>query len=84
MSGGQGKDERLFQELRALRKDIAQREGVPPFVVFGDATLTEMASHRPKDAEQLLRISGVGQHKLGKYGAEFLRVIAGFVQLPED
>lgn len=84
VSGGQGKDDRLFQELRALRKDIAQREGVPPFVVFGDATLTEMASHRPKDAEQLLRISGVGQHKLGKYGAEFLRVIAGFVQLPED
>ena len=82
--GGQGKNDGLFQELRALRKKIALREGVPPFVVFGDTTLTEMASRRPKDAEELLRISGVGQHKLGKYGAEFLRVIAGFVQLPED
>jgi ATP-dependent DNA helicase RecQ len=37
-----------------------------------------MAVRRPSDAEELLRISGVGQHKLGKYGAEFLRVIAGF------
>jgi ATP-dependent DNA helicase RecQ len=53
-------------------------------VVFGDATLTEMAARRPKDADDLLRISGVGQHKLGKYGAEFLRVIAGFGEPPED
>ncbi len=76
--GGQRENEGLFQALRALRKEIASREGVPPFVVFGDATLTEMAARRPADAEELLRISGVGQHKLGKYGAEFLRVIAGF------
>ncbi|MEA5114423.1 MAG: DNA helicase RecQ [Geobacteraceae bacterium] len=81
---GHGKDDGLFQALRALRKEIATRDGVPPFVVFGDATLTEMASRRPKDAEELLRISGVGQHKLGKYGAEFLRVITGFVALRED
>ncbi len=72
------KNEPLYQELRALRKEIAGREGVPPFVVFGDATLAEMASRRPADSEELLDISGVGQHKLGKYGKEFLAVIAGF------
>ncbi len=80
----QGKDNGLFQALRALRKEIANREGVPPFVVFGDATLTEMVARRPKDAAELLLISGVGQHKLGKYGAEFLRVISGFGESPED
>ena len=75
---GKGCNEMLFQALRALRKEIANREGVPPFVVFGDATLTEMAARRPVDAGELLSVSGVGQHKLGKYGAEFLRVITGF------
>jgi len=77
-SGAQEKNDGLFQELRALRKEIATREGVPPFVVFGDATLTEMAARRPADAEELLSVSGVGKHKLGKYGTEFLKVIAGF------
>jgi ATP-dependent DNA helicase RecQ len=75
---GQAKDDGLFQALRALRKEIAGREGVPPFVVFGDATLTEMAARRPADAEELLSVIGVGKHKQGKYGTEFLRVIAEF------
>lgn len=75
--GEQRQNEELFQALRALRKEIAAREGVPPFVVFGDATLAEMAASLPSNAEEMLRISGVGQHKLGKYGAEFLRVIEG-------
>jgi ATP-dependent DNA helicase RecQ len=81
--GGQVKNDGLFQALRALRKEIANREGVPPFVVFGDATLTEMAARQPRDAGELLQISGVGQHKLGKYGVEFLRVISGFNETPE-
>lgn len=68
----------LFQALRTLRKEIAGREGVPPFVVFGDATLTEMAARRPANAEELLSVIGVGKHKLGKYGTEFLGVIAEF------
>jgi ATP-dependent DNA helicase RecQ len=68
----------LFQTLRALRKRIADQEGVPPFVVFGDATLNEMAARRPETAEELLQVSGVGKHKLGKYGQEFLQAIAGF------
>jgi len=74
--GGQGKNDRLFQALRILRKEIASREGVPPFVVFGDASLAEMAARRPKDSEELLSVIGVGKHKLGKYGKEFLQVIA--------
>ena len=68
----------LFEALRVLRKSIADREGVPPFVVFGDATLKEMAARHPSTAEEMLLVSGVGKHKLGKYGPEFLRAIAGF------
>jgi ATP-dependent DNA helicase RecQ len=65
----------LFQELRALRKHIADEQQVPPFVVFADATLAEMASQMPKDKWELLKITGVGQHKLARYGDAFLRVI---------
>ena len=68
-------DEGLFQALRALRKRLADEERVPPFVIFGDATLVEMAARCPTDAEGLLAITGVGQHKLGRYGAAFLEVI---------
>ena len=71
-------DEGLFQALRALRKQLADEQQVPPFVIFGDATLVEMAALRPVDAEGLARISGVGKHKLGRYGAAFLEVITGF------
>jgi ATP-dependent DNA helicase RecQ len=77
-----GRDQGLFQALRAVRKSIADREGVPPFVVFGDATLNEIAARRPRTAEELLQVSGVGRHKLGKYGAEFLRAIAEFAETP--
>lgn len=65
----------LFQELRALRKEIADEQQVPPFVVFADATLAEMASQMPKDKWELLKVTGVGQHKLARYGDAFLRVI---------
>ena len=65
----------LFQELRALRKQIADEQQVPPFVVFADATLAEMAAQIPKDKWELLKITGVGQHKLARYGDAFLRVI---------
>ncbi|BCA78532.1 DNA helicase RecQ [Desulfuromonas sp. AOP6] len=70
-------DEGLFEALRVLRKRLADEEGVPPFVVFGDQSLAEMAAFRPKDEEALLAINGVGRHKLQRYGAAFLAVIAG-------
>jgi len=68
-------DGALFQELRALRKVIADEQQVPPFVVFADASLAEMAAQMPKDKWELLKITGVGQHKLARYGDAFLRVI---------
>ncbi len=80
-------DEGLFHSLRALRKRLADAAGVPPFVVFGDSTLTEMAQVRPLDVESLLCISGVGVHKLGRYGADFLAVIrehCGLAPAPPD
>lgn len=76
-------DERLFQSLRVLRKRLADEQQVPPFVVFGDATLQEMAAFRPTDPEGLTRISGVGKHKLGRYGTDFLRVIREFCGVTE-
>ena len=68
-------DQSLFEELRKLRKEIAAEQGVPPFVVFSDASLAEMAAVRPRDDESMLGITGVGQHKLEKYGARFLEVL---------
>ncbi len=69
-------DEVLFEELRELRKRLAANAGVPPYIVFGDATLLQMARDKPADEVALLSITGVGQHKLEKYGAEFLDSIA--------
>jgi len=71
-------DEALFHHLRALRMRLAQAQGVPPYVVFGDATLVQMAARKPMDEEALLEISGVGQTKLQRYGAEFLDAIAEY------
>jgi ATP-dependent DNA helicase RecQ len=72
---GEGVHHALFEELRALRKQIADAAGVPPFVVFSDATLVEMAASRPCDERELLSVTGVGEHKLRKYGAQFLAAI---------
>ena len=68
-------DQSLFEELRKLRKEIASEQGVPPFVVFSDASLAEMAALLPKDDESMLAITGVGQHKLERYGARFMKVL---------
>jgi len=68
----------LFQALRQLRKGIADREGVPPYIVFGDATLAEMAAYLPKDEEAFLQINGVGQRKMERYGEDFIAAIAAF------
>jgi len=71
-------DEGLFEALRALRKSLAEEQGVPPYVVFGDATLVEMAQRRPASDEELMMITGVGEKKLQRYGAEFLYTISSF------
>lgn len=69
-------DESLFAHLRRLRKQIAEREYVPAYAVFSDATLRLMCERRPQTPEELLDISGVGKHKLEKYGKAFLEAIA--------
>jgi ATP-dependent DNA helicase RecQ len=69
-------DEPLFERLRELRRSIAAEQGVPAYVVFGDATLMAMAAARPTDEEEFLAISGVGKAKLERYSAAFLAEVA--------
>jgi ATP-dependent DNA helicase RecQ len=69
-------DRALFEELRALRKRLADERGVPPYVIFGDATLLEMSLRRPANESEFLEINGVGQVKLERHGSDFLAAIA--------
>lgn len=66
------KDDPLFQRLRTLRMEIAQREAVPPFVIFSDRTLRELCEKKPQSLEELREIHGVGEVKLHQYGTLFL------------
>ncbi len=68
-------DDDLFQGLRALRKSIADEQGVPPYVVFSDATLRELAARKPHTLSAFRQISGVGDVKLERYGETFLEAI---------
>lgn len=68
-------DKKLWAALRHTRKQLADENGVPPYVIFHDATLSEMLVHRPKTPEELLRINGVGDQKLAKFGEVFLDLI---------
>ena len=68
-------DEALWDKLRACRKRLADDDGVPPYVVFHDRTLREMATRRPTTLSALMTITGVGQAKLERYGSEFLAVL---------
>ena len=72
---GRPVDEALFGRLRALRKRLADEQGVPAYVVFSDATLAAMAALRPQTREELRRVSGVGDTKLVRYGDAFLAVL---------
>ena len=81
-------ERRLFALLKNLRKQIADEElskksgkkGVPPYVVFNDATLVEMAQEQPSSQDDFLAINGVGQEKLKRYGQQFLQRIARFLE----
>jgi ATP-dependent DNA helicase RecQ len=72
----EGVDRSLFDRLRALRLDIARSRGVPPYVIFHDATLREMARRRPRSKAELLTVRGVGTRKADELGAQFISVIA--------
>ena len=71
-------DLELFNVLKALRMDIAQRENIPPYIVFSDATLHELATYKPFTKEDLIEISGFGAVKMNKYGAVFLKTVVDF------
>ena len=71
-------EESLFQKLRELRRTIAQEIGKPPYIVFSDKTLRDMARIKPVTNAQFLAVNGVGQHKLDLYGQRFMQAIASF------
>ena len=70
----------LFEELRALRREIAAKRGVPPFMVFGDVSLQQMAYYFPQSHQSFSRISGVGSTKLEEFGDQFLRMIGDYTR----
>lgn len=65
----------LWEALRARRRELAEEQAVPPYVIFHDATLLAMVEHRPRNRDDLLQLSGVGERKLARYGDAFLTVI---------
>ena len=73
-------DSILFEELRTLRKEIAQEKNVPPFVIFGDVSLQEMCTYYPINQDEFLEINGVGEQKLSDYGDLFIERINSYVQ----
>ena len=70
----------LFDALRAARYELAKKEHIPPFVIFSDATLWDMAAHQPQTLEDMAAIKGVGEFKLNKYGKRFIDVIARTIE----
>ncbi len=77
-------DHKLFAKLRKLRKSLADDNNVPPYVVFNDTTLLEMAEHLPISPSDLLDITGVGQRKLEKFGRPFMAMIRDHIDNGDD
>ena len=77
-------DHELFEQLRQRRKEVAQERGVPPYVIFTDKTLLEMANRKPMTPEDMLKISGVGERKMETYGTAFLELITEYVMATVD
>jgi ATP-dependent DNA helicase RecQ len=78
---GEDYDRTLFEQLRVLRKTMADREGVPPYVIFHDTSLKEMSTQYPQSVSELLMISGMGERKLRRYGDAFLHEIVNYCKL---
>lgn len=74
----------LFEELRTLRRDIADKENMPAYIVFSDVTLREMAGLRPVTKDEMLEVTGVGEHKYQSYGREFISCIKGFIKREKE
>lgn len=71
-------DKKLLSRLNALRREIAEEQHVPPFIIFTNATLRDMANKRPKNRREMLRVDGVGENKMERYGGAFIRVIEAY------
>mgnify|MGYP006279405521 CR=1 FL=1 len=82
-TGAGAVDDELFRILKDLRKDISKQKNVPPFVIFQDPSLEDMAIQYPVSTEELQNISGVGVGKAERYGKEFLEVIGRYVEEKE-
>lgn len=78
VSQKQHKATKLFDKLRELRAELAQENGVPAYIIFSDKSLHQMAEERPTSREQMMRISGVGEHKYLQYGRQFTLIISEF------
>ena len=65
----------LFEKLRALRLEIAREESMPPYIIFSDKTLIDMCVKKPTNKDEMLNVSGVGEHKFAKYGERFIEAI---------
>ena len=78
--GWEGVDRELFEVLRELRRELAAEKGLPPYMVFGDASLRDMARLRPSTEETLHYVRGVGQRKAAQYGEVFLSAITNYCE----
>lgn len=78
--GGTAYDEKLFELLKIERKKVAKSKGLPPYVIFQDPSLEEMATVYPTTAEELAQINGVGMGKVAKFGLPFLKLIENYVE----
>lgn len=81
--GAEGPVDPLFEALRAKRRELAAESGVPPYVVFHDSTLREIAEAKPQSLSELARVQGVGEAKLKRYGDAMLAAVAGFEEAAE-
>ena len=73
-------DEALFERLRRLRKRLADERGVPPYIVFSDVSLRQMARDYPSNEVEFAQISGVGEQKLKRFGKRFIAEIAAYLR----
>ncbi len=79
-AGGGRQNRDLFERLRALRRKTAEEMGVPPYVVFADSALWGMCAALPKNRDELLEISGIGERKAERYGKMFLEEIGDYLK----
>jgi len=79
-AGAKAYDEKLFEILKTLRKKIAKEKDLPPYVIFQDPSLEEMATTYPTNKEELAQVNGVGMGKVNKFGEEFIDVIQKYVE----